>query len=134
MRRPVLRYLASLVAVAAATVALPALAAAPADDLLGTWECRVPGGPPTKTPPIVWFGPAPTAGATAGTTVDLDGFARTVYGISEVVSDAGGWWKVQPEQGEPFLVQTLQPRGSTPQMSLRRGAASYNCLRLPRYT
>ncbi len=133
MRRPVLRRLAWLAAVAAAAVALPALAA-PADDLLGTWECRVPGGPPTKTPPIVWFGPAQTGGATAGTTVDLDGFARTVYGISEVVSDAGGWWKVQPEQGEPFLVQTLPPRGSTPALAVRRGAASYNCLRLPRYT
>lgn len=133
MRRPVLRHLACLAAGAAAAVALPVFAA-PADDLLGTWECRIPGAPPTKTPPIVWFGPAQTAGGTAGTTVDLDGFARTVYGISEVVSDAGGWWKVQPEQGEPFLVQTLPPRGSTPQISLRRGAASYNCLRLPRYT
>jgi len=128
-----MRRLVCLVAAAAAAAALPALAA-PADDLLGTWECRVPGGPPTKTPPIVWFGPAQSSGATAGTMVDLDGFARTVYGISEVVSDAGGWWKVQPEQGEPFLVQALPPRGNTPAMTLRRGAASYNCLRLPRYT
>jgi hypothetical protein len=130
MSRPVLRRLACVVA---AVVALPALAA-PADDLLGTWECRIPGAPPTKTPPIVWFGPAQTGGATAGTTVDLDGFARTVYGISEVVSEAGGWWKVQPEQGEPFLVQTLPPRGNTPALAVRRGAASYDCLRLPRYT
>jgi hypothetical protein len=128
MRRPAL----ALLILAAA--ALPAFAAAPADDLLGTWECRIPGAPPTKTPPIVWFGPAQSGSATAGSTVDLDGFARTVYGISEVVSDAGGWWKVQPEQGDPFLVQTLPPRGQTPQMSLRRGAASYNCLRLPRYS
>jgi hypothetical protein len=128
-----MRRLLSLVAAAAAAAALPALGA-PADDLLGTWECRVPGAPPTKTPPIVWFGPTQAGGATAGTTVDLDGFARTVSGISELVSDAGGWWKVQPEQGEPFLVQTLPARGSTPQMSLRRGAASYNCLRLPRYS
>jgi len=128
MRRPALAVLIL------AAVALPASAAAPADDLLGTWECRIPGAPPTKTPPIVWFGPAQSTGATAGSTVDLDGFARTVYGVSEVVSDAGGWWKVQPEQGEAFLVQTLPPRGQTPQMSLRRGSASYNCLRLPRYS
>jgi hypothetical protein len=130
MRRPAL----ALVSLVAAAAALPVLAAAPADDLLGTWECRIPGAPPTKTPPIVWFGPAQTGGAVAGTTVDLDGFARTVYGISEVMSDTGGWWKVQPEQGEAFLVQTLPPRGQTPQMSLRRGNASYNCLRLPRYS
>jgi hypothetical protein len=130
MRRPAL----ALVSLVAAAAALPVLAAAPADDLLGTWECRIPGAPPTKTPPIVWFGPAQSGGATAGNTVDLDGFARTVYGISEVVSDTAGWWKVQPEQGEAFLVQTLPPRGQTPQMSLRRGAASYNCLRLPRYS
>jgi hypothetical protein len=125
-----------LACLAAAAAALPALAAGPADDLLGTWECYVPGAPPTKTPPIVWFGPVgQPAGATAGSTVDLDGFARTVYGISEVTSDAGGWWKVQPEQGEPFLVQSLPPfRGQTPQLSLRRGAESYNCLRLPRYS
>ena len=129
-----MRRLVCLVAAAAAAVALPALAAAPADDLLGTWECYVPGGKPTKTPPIVWFGPAQSSGATAGTTIDLDGFARTVFGISEVVSDAGGWWKVQPQEGEPFLVQTLPPRGNTPAMALRRGTASYNCLRLPRYT
>ena len=129
-----MRRLVCLVAAAAAAAALPALAAAPADDLLGTWECRVPGGPPTKTPPIVWFGPAQPGDAAAGTTVDLDGFARTVSGISEVVADAGGWWKIQPQDGQSFLVQTLPPRGRTPQMTLRRGSASYNCLRLPRYT
>jgi hypothetical protein len=130
MRRTVNRLLSLA---AAAAFALPALAAGPADDLLGTWECYVPGGAPTKTPPIVWFGPVDASGATAGSTVDLDGFARTVYGISEVVSEAGGWWKVQPQDGDSFLVQTLPPRGNTPQLSLKRGAASYNCLRLPKY-
>ncbi len=131
MRRTV-RCLLSLAA--AAAVALPAVAAAPADDLLGTWECYVPGAPPTKTPPIVWFGPAQSGGGAAGNTVDLDGFARTVFGISEVVADAGGWWKVQPQDGAPFLVQPLPPRGNTPQISLRRGDESYNCLRLPKYS
>ena len=67
---------------AAAAVALPATAAlpTPADQLVGTWECRVPGAPPTKTPPIVWFGPAQTGGKMIETNVDLDGFARTVSG------------------------------------------------------
>ncbi len=135
MNRP-MSHLACLVALAAAAAALPAFAAGPADDLLGTWECNVSGGPPTRTPPFVWFGPAQSSDATAAaTTVDLDGFARTVFGISEVVADAGGWWKVQPQEGEPFLVQTLPPhRVKTPAMSLRRGAESYNCLRLPRYS
>jgi hypothetical protein len=130
-----MRRLALALACLIAAAASPALADGPVDGLLGTWECYVPGAPPTKTPPIVWFGPAATAGTIATSTVDLDGFARAVYGISEIVPDAGGWWKIQPEQGEPFLVQSLPPfRGQTPQMSLRRGAASYNCLRLPRYS
>ena len=120
---------------AAAAVALPATAAlpTPADQLVGTWECRVPGAPPTKTPPIVWFGPAQTGGKMIETNVDLDGFARTVSGVSDVVPDADGWWKVQPQDGPAFLVQPLPARGQTPAMSLKRGNASYGCLRLPRY-
>lgn len=120
---------------AAAAVALPATAAlpTPADQLVGTWECRVPGAPPTKTPPIVWFGPAQTGDKMIETNVDLDGFARTVSGVSDIVPDAPGWWKVQPQDGPVFLVQPLPAHGKTPAMSLRRGNASYNCLRLPRY-
>ena len=120
---------------AAAAVALPAAAAlpTPADQLVGTWECRVPGAPPTKTPPIVWFGPAQTGGKMIETNVDLDGFARTVSGVSDVVPDADGWWKVQPQDGPAFLVQPQPARGQTPAMSLKRGNASYSCLRLPRY-
>ena len=54
---------------AAAAVALPATAAlpVPADQLVGTWECRVPGAEPTRTPPIVWFGPAHADGRLAAT-------------------------------------------------------------------
>jgi hypothetical protein len=120
---------------AAAAVALPATAAlpVPADQLVGTWECRVPGAEPTRTPPIVWFGPAHADGRLAATYVDLDGFARTVSGISDILPDAGGWWRVQPEGGQVFMVQPLPARGKTPAMSLRRGSASYSCLRLPRY-
>ena len=120
---------------AAAAVALPAAAALPlpADQLVGTWECRIPGAPPTKTPPIVWFGAAQAGGRMIETNVDLDGFARTVSGVSDIVPDDGGWWKVQPQDGPAFLVQPLPTRGNTPAMSLRRGNASYNCLRLPLY-
>jgi hypothetical protein len=118
---------------AAAAVALPAAALPmPADQLVGTWECRVPGAPPTKTPPIVWFGAAEASGKLIATTVDLDGFARTVSGISDIVPHADGWWRVQPQDGPAFLVQPQAARGKTPAMSLKRGNASYHCLRLPR--
>jgi len=125
-----------ILCLAATAVALPAAAAlpTPADQLVGTWECRVPGAPPTKTPPIVWFGPAQTGDRLIETNVDLDGFARTVSGISDIVPDTAGWWKIQPQDGAAFLVQPLPARGKTPAMSLRRGNASYSCLRLPRYT
>jgi hypothetical protein len=120
---------------AAAAAAFPAAAAlpTPADQLVGTWECRVPGAPPTKTPPIVWFGAAEAGGKLIEANVDLDGFARTVSGISDVVADAAGWWKIQPQDGTAFLVQPLPGRGKTPAMSLKLGNASYSCLRLPRY-
>jgi hypothetical protein len=121
---------------AAAAVALPAAAThlpMPADQLVGTWECRIPGAPPTTTPPIVWFGPAQADGRLIATNVDLDGFARASSGVSDIVPDANGWWKIQPQDGPSFLVQPLPSRGKTPAMSLRRGNASYSCLRLPRY-
>ena len=121
----------ALIAAAAAFVA-PAYAA-PVDELLGTWECRVPGAPPTNTPPIVWFGSAQSDPKIVETTVDLDGFGRTVSGLSEVAPDADGWWKVQPEDGQPFNVKPLGPTGkhSAPAMMIRHGPASYRCLRLP---
>jgi hypothetical protein len=118
---------------AAALFALPAFAFRPADALVGTWECRVPGAPPTKTPPIVWFGPTVAGGYVAPTTVDLDGFARTVSGLSDIVPAPDGWWQIQPESGAAFSVQPLGSRGSTLAMTLRRGNSSYNCLRLPLY-
>jgi len=113
----------------AAMLGAPAFAA-PADELLGTWECTVPGAPPTRTPPIVWFG---ATSATDG-SVDLDGFARTVYGVSAVAADADGWWKVQPQDGPSFLVKQMPPVGAgTPAITLKQGATAYRCLRLPRY-
>jgi hypothetical protein len=115
--------------VALAAFAAP-VAAGPADDLIGTWECRAEGAPPTKTPPIVWFGPGG-----AETSVELDAFARTVSGMSDVSTDAEGWWKVQPQSGDTLLIKPLPPFGknATPAMSLKRGNESYQCLRLPKY-
>jgi len=118
---------------AAAALAAPAFAG-PADDLLGTWECTVPGAPATRTPPIVWFGPASAPGKTSDTALELDGFAREVSGISDLAPDADGWWKVQPQDGQSFMVKALGTFGSTPAISLKRSGAAYRCLRLPRYT
>jgi hypothetical protein len=119
-------------------VALTALAvpvhAGPAHELIGTWECQAAGAPPTKTPPIVWFGEASADGKTIDSAVDLDGFARSVSGISDLASDAKGWWTVQPQDGVPFMVKPRPPLGKQlgAAMFLRLGQASYDCRRLPR--
>lgn len=122
-----------------ATLACAALAALPAAGLaqdtallVGTWECRVPGAAPTTTPPIVWFGGAYVDGKIVPTTVDVDGFARQVYGLSNVAAGADGWIQVQPQDGQPFMVKPLGRAGDrVPAMSVKRGNASYHCLRLP---
>lgn len=118
------------VALAALPLAAPA---GPADQLLGTWECRVPGAEPTKTPPIVWFGAAQSGGKTVETAVDLDGFARQVSGISDLAPDADGWLRVQPQDGTVFMVKPLGQTGKqgSHAMSLKRGGTAYRCLRLP---
>lgn len=100
--------------------------------LVGTWECRVPGSAPTKTPPIVWFGGAYADGKIVPTTVDVDGFARQVYGLATVTAAAGGWIQIQPPDGQPFMVKPLSPPGQpSPAMSLKRGDTAYDCRRLP---
>lgn len=122
-----------------ATFACAALAALPAAGfaqdtalLIGTWECRVPGSAPTNTPPIVWFGGAYSQGLIVPGTVDVDGFARQVYGLANVSAAADGWIQVQPPEGQAFLVKPLSPPGqNSPAMSLKRGDAAYNCRRLP---
>ena len=116
------------------TLAAPGYAG-PANELIGTWECTVPGAPPTKTPPIVWFGSASTEGKTIDSTVDLDGFDRRVSGISDIASAPSGWWKVAPQEGLTFVVKPLPPAGKQAPwaMSLRFGEGSYRCRRLPRF-
>jgi hypothetical protein len=114
--------------------ALPAATLAnPANELVGTWECRIPGAAPTRTPPIVWFGAARSDGKVIETALDLDGFARQVSGISDVLAEPGGWLRVQPQDGPAFTVKPLGTanRAGTPAMSLRRGGTAYHCLRLP---
>ena len=113
--------------------ALPAVASAQdTARLVGTWECRVPGAEPTRTPPIVWFGGAYSEGKIVPSAIHLDGFARAVSGLSNVAAAADGWIQIQPQQGEPFTVKPLGHAGDrVPAMTLRRGNASYHCLRLP---
>lgn len=129
MKRTMLAACAALAA--AATLAAPASAGT--EDLIGTWECRIPGAEPTRTPPIVWFGAARADGKVVQTTVDLDGFARTVAGLSDVSADADGWLRVQPESGPAFAVKPLGAANKQriPAMSLKRAGATYRCLRLP---
>jgi hypothetical protein len=106
--------------------------ASPAETLAGTWECRVPGAAPTRTPPIVWFGAARADGRVLDTAVDLDGFARQVSGISDLAAESGGWLRVQPQDGAAFSVRPLGTnRHGVAAMSLRRGGTAYHCLRLP---
>ena len=60
----------------------------------------------------MWFGPAQADGRLIETNVDLDGFARTVSGVSDIVPEDGGWWKIQPQDGPAFLVQPIPTRGN----------------------
>jgi hypothetical protein len=114
--------------IAAALFALPlACAAGPADAVAGTWECRVPGTDHGPTPPILYLGAADGA----ETAIDVDGFAREVYGIGRIDVDAGGWWKITPEQGAAFRVRPdAAARGGRPTMQVQRDAASYRCHRV----
>lgn len=106
-------------------------AAQPTESMIGTWECRQPGVQYGNKPPILFVeGSKDPSRATVA--LEVDGFVREVYGLSEVTADAGGWWRITPKQGEPF---TVRPEGATrtktASMALRRAGATYNCLRLP---
>lgn len=117
----------------AAICAAGAAAAAPADDMVGTWECRQPGVNYRNKPPILYV----DAGTVkepekAAFALEIDGFVREVYGNSEVTADADGWWKITPAKGDVFMVRPeAASKAKTPSMQLRRAGATYRCLRLP---
>jgi hypothetical protein len=120
-------------AMAAALCAAGTAAAAPADDMVGTWECRQPGVKYGNKPPILYVDAnAANAPGKAAFAIDVDGFTREVYGNSDVTADADGWWKISPSKGDAFMVR---PEGTskskTPSMELKRAGAAYHCLRLP---
>jgi hypothetical protein len=106
---------------------LACAAAGPADALAGTWECRAPGVDHGTTPPILYLG----AAEGASSVIDVDGFARDVYGLGEIAADAGGWWKVTPAQGAAFRVRPEDAgRSARPMMQVQRDGASYRCHRV----
>ncbi|TMH76845.1 MAG: hypothetical protein E6H51_06035 [Betaproteobacteria bacterium] len=123
--------LSRLAFLAAVFGACPA-AASPPGDIAGTWECRLPGIEYRNKPPILYV--ADTGGDQSQVTIEVDGFAREIYGRSEIAADQGGWWKVKPAQGQEFMIR---PDGSakqrTPAMGLRfaDSKSDYRCLRLP---
>ena len=73
--------LSRLAFLAAVLGACPA-AASPAGDIAGTWECRLPGIEYRNKPPILYV--AETGGEQSQITIEVDGFAREIYGRSEM--------------------------------------------------
>jgi hypothetical protein len=121
-----LRLLALL---AALTGACPA-AASPAGDIAGTWECRQAGVQYRNKPPILYVADT----GSDQVTIEVDGFAREIYGRSEVLADQDGWFKVKPAQGQEFMIRPeAAAKQKTPSMGLRFADAKgdYRCLRLP---
>lgn len=121
-----MKRLAFLVALAGACPA----AASPAGDIAGTWECRQPGVEYRNKPPILYVADA----GSDQVTIEVDGFAREIYGRSEVFADADGWFKVKPAQGKEFLIRPeAAAKQKTPSMGLSfaDGKTDYRCLRLP---
>lgn len=109
-----------------------AAAASPAVDITGTWECRQPGIQYRNKPPILYV--ADTGGDPSQVTIEVDGFARELYGRSEIAADQDGWWKIKPAQGQEFMIR---PDGSAKQRTAAMGLrfadakSDYRCLRLP---
>ena len=115
---------------AALTCVCPALAS-PAGDIAGTWECRQPGVQYRNKPPILFVADT----ASNQVAIEVDGFAREIYGRSEVFADADGWFKVKPAQGQEFLIRPegMAAKLKTASMGLTfgDGKPDYRCLRLP---
>ena len=114
----------------ALTLACPAIAS-PAGDIAGTWECRQPGVQYRNKPPILYVADT----GTDQVTIEVDGFSREIYGRSEVLADADGWFKVKPAQGQEFQIRPegVSAKQKTAAMGLRFADAKgdYRCLRLP---
>jgi hypothetical protein len=107
-------------------------AAAPAVEIAGTWECRQAGVEYRNKPPILYV--ADTGEDPSQVTIEVDGFAREIYGRSEIAADQGGWWKVKPAQGQEFMIRPdAGAKQRTAAMGLRFADAKseYRCLRLP---
>jgi len=105
-------------------------AASPAGDIAGTWECRLPGIEYRNRPPILYVAET----GESQVTIEVDGFAREIYGRSEIAADQGGWWKVKPAQGQEFMIHPdSSAKQRTPAMGLRfaDSKGDYRCLRLP---
>jgi len=102
--------------------------ASPAGDIAGTWECRQPGVQYRNKPPILYV-----ADAGEQLSIEVDGFSREIYGRSEVLADADGWFKVKPAQGQQFMIRPEAAKQKTASMGLRFADAKndYRCLRLP---
>lgn len=118
--------------IAAALLALPlsGFADTPAG-YAGTWECRRPGVDHGTTPPILFLGAAEARNAGQQTVVDVDGFARAVYGLGDLVAEAGGWWKVTPAEGPAFFIRPESTgKSGRPTMQVRRDGAVYRCHRV----
>ena len=116
-----------------AALGMAGLAAAQsADDMVGTWECRQPGVEYRNKPPILYVEGSSAKDPSKAIVLDVDGFTREVYGLSDVTADSDGWLKITPAQGQAF---TVRPEGvtksRTASMALRRAGATYRCLRLP---
>lgn len=115
----------------AAALVTGAAGASPAGDIAGTWECRLPGIEYRNKPPILYV--AETGGDQSQVTIEVDGFAREIYGRSDVFAGADGWFQVKPAQGQQFMIRPEASKQKTASMGLRfaDSKSDYRCLRLP---
>jgi len=115
---------------AALSCACPAFAS-PAGDIAGTWECRQPGVQYRNKPPILYVSDA----GSEQVTIEVDGFARQIYGRSQVFADADGWFRVKPAEGQEFMIRpvgvTAKEKTAAMGVSFADGKPDYRCLRLP---
>ena len=116
---------ATILAALVAATATPALAQDATQFMQGAWECRLPEHEGSKTPPILYIGVARAAGGEVRTDlVEVDGFARAVYGMARVAPSEGGWLQLSPDSGAPFYVRSVSDgKGALRVMSVKRSAA-----------